>query len=62
MMCAHANRAAQFEYLQPKTDPVPFDFEKYKKRIHNVVDSVKIDPPIETMRMVLIDGKWRLMY
>ena len=72
-----AKRAARYEYLQPKGtpggDPMPFDFEKYgtkgdgskppEKRIHNVVDAVEKDTKGGSlpMRMVLIDGKWKLM-
>ena len=40
---------------------MPFDTERHQRRIHNVVDSVANDPPLETMRMVLVDGKWRLV-
>ena len=41
-------------------------FEKHGKdergrRIHTVVDAVLKDPPQPDMRMVLIDGKWKLM-
>ena len=77
MMQLHAKRAARYEYLQPKGtpggDPMPFDFEKYgtkgdglkppEKRIHNVVDAVEKDTEGGSlpMRMVLIDGKWKLM-
>ena len=77
MMQLHAKRAARYEYLQPKGtpggDPMPFDFEKYgtkgdgskppEKRIHNVVDAVEKDTKGGSlpMRMVLIDGKWKLM-
>ena len=63
MMRLHAKRSAQFEYLPPQGAPTPFDFDKYVgkgQRIHNVVDAVKKDPPVEGMRMVLLDGKWRM--
>ena len=61
MMWAHAKRAAKFEYLPPGGAPVPFDSEKHAHRIHNCVDAVAHDPPAPDMRMVLVDGKWRLM-
>ena len=35
--------------------------EKHGENIHNVVDAVKKSPPTPDMRMVLVDGKWRLM-
>ena len=61
MMRLHAMRAAEFEYLKPDQQPKPFDAEKHKTRCHNLVDSVYNDPSCEGRRMVLRDGKWRLM-
>ena len=60
MMRLHAERAAEYEYLKPGAEPVPFDWDANKAQIYNVVDSVKNNPPIDSMRMVLVDGKWRL--
>ena len=60
MMRLHAKRSAEFEYLKPQGKPIPFDFEKSKDRCHNIVDAVAKDPPVEGMRMVLLDGKWRM--
>ena len=58
MMKLHAKRAADYEYLKPGQEPTPFDWTS--ARSHTVYEAVKQNPPIETMRMVLIDGKWRL--
>ena len=67
LMELHGHRSYQFEYLKPGTKPTPFDFDKAKidpevgHRIHSVYDAVKADPPEASMRMVLCDGKWRLV-
>ena len=60
-MQLHGRRAAQFEYLKPGSEPVPFESEKHTKRIFNVVDAIAAEAEAAGMKMVLRDGKWRLM-
>ena len=75
-MCAHSTRSNR-RALAPGTlcsnappcavqYTLRSQFEKHGKdehgrRIHTVVDAVSKDPPEPDMRMVLVDGKWRLM-
>ena len=66
LMQAHAKRAAQFEYLQPGGEQAKFDFNGLPplgKRVHSVYDSVERESRAKesTVRMVMMDGRWRMM-
>ena len=63
LMQQHAARAAQYEYLKPGASQAPFDFPPPGKRVHSVYDAVakEAEKRESNVRMVLRDGRWRMM-